>query len=407
MRSFRALFVSAVALSALLFTATPAEAETAAPAPVVRSVAIASGGMGGIYFPTAGAICLSINRSHGQHGVLCNVQPSVGSVFNARQVNAGRVEMGIVQSDVLNHAWNGAAPFPAKLDRLRSVVTLFAEPVTLVTRRASGIKTVADLRGKRVNLGEKGSGQERTAMDILRVCGVGIDTLASAQRLQPASAVSAIATNELDAFFSVIGHPNERIWQLSEQSDIAIVPLGPACRQAMLKANPYYVQATVPAGMYRGVTTDVPTIGVQATLVTHVDIPEETIAAVTGQIVEKLYRFRRLHPDFDAPDPRSLFSGVVIPVHPGVFRYFKEKGVMEKSHFFDPGAHSIHLTLLRGMTGAKAEGIRLSASSPMWLTRIPVEVGAADDLEAGLTVRAMTVPAAEAGGPIHWIVRPD
>ncbi|MBF0142541.1 MAG: TAXI family TRAP transporter solute-binding subunit [Magnetococcales bacterium] len=378
--------------------------ETGQPQTPPREVVIASGGIGGVYFPTAGGICMVVNREQSRHGLLCNVQPSVGSVFNAFEVASGNAEFGIVQSDVLNLAWEGLFPFTKPQRSLRAVVTLFTEAVTLVASRNSGIHTLSDLKGKRVNLGEPGSGQEKTAAEILKSCSMPASSLRTIERLPPDQAISAMKKGELDAMFHVIGHPNERVWMLAEESDIVVVPLDETCMGTVLATHPDFVPTSVPGGTYRNIDQDVPTIGVRATLVVNANVPKEVVRDVTRSIIEKLYHFQRLHPEFDTPDPRALFQGVVVPVHPGVYEYLEEKEILEKGEPVGEVTPGMRLGLLPE-GGGEVVPLRLSESSPTRLSEIALAAGDGLEVDGGLMLGATFTAATAEGGVIHWLVQ--
>ena len=375
-----------------------------------RTVAltIGTGSIGGVYFPTGGAICLNVNRILSKiepQQPHCSVEPTVGSVYNISQLAGGELQLGIAQSDVVSKAWTGKSPFETPVKDLRSIISLYTETITLVARQDAGIKTLTDLKGKRINLGKRGSGTERTAQEIFGACGLGANDLAAVHNMGAERAAEALRTNNIDAFLYVVGHPNETIWNLSSNTKINFVELSGRCLDTMVVSNPYYVKALVPGELYQGDAVAVPTLGVKATLMTTADLPEELIYHVTRAVVEKLYRFRRLHPDFNSPNPKSLFEGLVAPLHLGAFRYFQEMRVLEfKNGSDDPGTITPELVM---QPSGQRQTLKLGRDGPFYLSKQAVAISRPDDQSEGVMLRSTVAAAASSGGVIFWLVTED
>ncbi len=402
----RILFLGVLLLAGGLFVANAVAAEPTADRAV--RLTIGTGSIGGVYFPTGGAICLTVNRQLSQvesQQPHCSVEPTVGSVFNISQLANGELQMGIAQSDVVNKAWKGKAPFETPVGDLRSIISLYTETITMVSRRDANIKTLADLKGKRVNLGKRGSGTERTAQEILGACGMGTSDLAAVHNMGSERAADALHDNQLDAFLYVAGHPNETIWNLASTTPIDFVELSGGCLDELVASNPHYMKAVVPGELYQGEMGAVPTLGVKATLMTTADLPEELIYHVTKAVVEKLYRFRRLRPDFNSPNPKSLFEGLVAPLHVGAFRYFQEMRVLEfKEGGDDPGGITPDLVLKPGERG---RSLKLGRDGPFYLSKRDVVINGPDDLSEGVVLGSTVAAAASRGGVIFWLVTQD
>ena len=369
---------------------------------------IGSGGVGGVYFPTGGAICLHVNQqlaSIESQQFHCSVEPTVGSVFNIMQLANDDHQMGIAQSDVVSSAWAGTPPFEAPVKELRSIVSLYTETITMVTRKEANIRTLSDIRGKRVNLGKPGSGTERTAKQIMGACGLEPKELAAVHDLDPVAAADALRQGKIDAFLYVVGHPNETIWNLAESTEIAFTELSGACLDDLVRANPHYVQTTVPGDLYRGSEEEVPTLGVKATLMTSTALPEDLVYHITKAVVEKLYRFRRIHPDFNSPNPKSLFEGLVAPLHLGAFRYFQEMRVLEiQNGNEDPGNVTPELVVEPGGAG---KALRLGRDGPYHLAQQNVTIGKPGDRNDGVILGSTVAAAASSGGVVFWLVADD
>ncbi|MEQ9245543.1 MAG: TAXI family TRAP transporter solute-binding subunit, partial [Nitratireductor sp.] len=241
-----------------------------------RDVSVCTGGVTGVYYPVGGAICRLMNQNRRETGIRCSVESTGGSVFNVNAIKGGDLEFGVVQSDVQYNANKGEANFAdtGAHEKLRSVFSLHAEPLTLVARKEAGIASFDDLKGKRVNIGNPGSGQ-RALMDLLIAeKGWTNSDFAVAAELAPAEQSSALCDNNIDAFAYTVGHPAGAIQEATTTCDSVIVPVEGEAVDKLVADNPYYFKATIPGGMYRGTDNDVSTFGVGATVVTSADVPD-------------------------------------------------------------------------------------------------------------------------------------
>lgn len=294
-----------------------------------RFVSVGTGGVTGVYYPVGGAICRLMNQNRRETGIRCSVESTGGSVFNVNAIKGGDLEFGVVQSDVQYNANKGEANFAdgGAHEKLRSVFSLHAEPLTLVARKEAGIASFDDLKGKRVNIGNPGSGQ-RALMDLLIAeKGWTNSDFAVAAELAPAEQSSALCDNNIDAFAYTVGHPAGAIQEATTTCDSVIVPVEGEAVEKLVADNPYYFKATIPGGMYRGTDNDVNTFGVGATVVTSADVPDDVVAAFVEAVFEDFDAFKALHPALANLTPESMVNqGNSAPMHPGAEAYYKEKG---------------------------------------------------------------------------------
>ena len=294
-----------------------------------RFVSVGTGGVTGVYYPVGGAICRLMNQDRREHGIRCSVESTGGSVFNVNAIKGGDLEFGVVQSDVQYNAFNGVANFAdgGAHEDLRSVFSLHPEPLTVVARADAGISTFDDLKGKRVNIGNPGSGQ-RALMDLLIAeKGWSNSDFALAAELAPAEQSSALCDNNIDAFTYTVGHPAGAIQEATTTCDSVIVPVEGEVVDKLVSDNPYYFKATIPGGMYRGNDKDVPTFGVGATVVTSADVADDVVYTFVKSVFENFDDFKGLHPALANLTPEQMVSqGNSAPLHPGAERYYKEKG---------------------------------------------------------------------------------
>jgi uncharacterized protein len=295
------------------------------------TIYIGTAGVTGVYYPAGGAICRVVNRNRSQSGVHCVMESTEGSIANIEALRAGELDMAIVQSDWQFHAYEGDGPFAgAGPDRdLRAVLSLHAEPFTLVAREDSGIRTVADLRGKRVNIGNPGSGQRATTEALMATNGWAMADFAQVSELPSDQQAAALAGGRVDAIVFTVGHPSGEIYDATESTPARIVPIAGPTVDRLIASYPYYAKATIPGGVYRGNDRPIPTLGVRATLVTSADTPDDLVYLVVKSVFENLGEFKGLHPALANLDPQEMAkAALTAPLHPGAERYYREAGLL-------------------------------------------------------------------------------
>jgi uncharacterized protein len=315
---------SAIATIALLGNAATAQQQ--------NFVAIGTGGVTGVYYPAGGAICRLVNRGRAEHGIRCGVESTAGSVYNINALRSGELEFGVAQSDWQFHAYRGSSQFEDQgaFEDLRAVFSLHPEPFTVVARADAGIETFEDLRGKRVNVGNPGSGQRGTMDVVMEAVGWTMSDFQLTSELQAAEQSQALCDNNIDAMVYTVGHPSGSIQEATTACDAVLVEVWSDEVQALVEERPYYRQATIPGGMYRGNADDVTTFGVGATFVTSASVPDDVVYEVTKAIFEDLDQFRSLHPALADLDPSEMVAdGLSAPLHPGAERYFREAGLLD------------------------------------------------------------------------------
>jgi len=294
-------------------------------------VTIGTGGVTGVYYPTGGAICRLVNKGKSEHGIRCSVESTGGSVYNLNAIAAGELDMGVAQSDWQYHAYNGTDKFKEKGPNkdLRAVFSVHPEPFTVVARADSGVKNFQDLKGKRVNVGNPGSGQRGTMEVLMDALGWQMSDFKLAAELKPAEQSQALCDNKIDAFVYTVGHPNGSIKEATTSCDAVIVNVAGPEVDMLVADNPYYRIATIPGGMYRGSDEDVQTFGVGATFVSSATVPEDVIYVVVKSVFENFDDFQKLHPAFGVLKKEEMVKdGLSAPLHDGAAKYFKEVGLI-------------------------------------------------------------------------------
>ncbi|MDF1720608.1 MAG: TAXI family TRAP transporter solute-binding subunit [Minwuia sp.] len=313
-----------MAAAAVSMCATAAMAEE-------KFVTVGTGGQTGVYYVVGQSICKLVNRDTKTTNLKCTAPSTGGSIANINAIKGGDMDMGVAQSDWQFHGLNGTSKFSESgaFPEMRAVFSVHPEPFTVIARADSGIKSFDDLKGKRVNIGNPGSGQRGTMEVIMGAKGWTLDDFALASELKSAEQSQALCDNKVDAIIFTVGHPNGSIQEATTSCEAIIVPVtGPAIDK-LVNENPYYSAASIPGGMYKGSDADVTTFGVRATFVSSTNTDPDTIYAVVKAVMDNFDRFKRLHPAFANLDMKEMVTaGNSAPVHEGAARYYKEKGLM-------------------------------------------------------------------------------
>ena len=310
------------------------EAETTqaeAAAPTVTYVTIGTGGVSGVYYPTGGAISQIVNAKRKQYHLRATVESTPGSVYNVNAVMAGDLQFGIVQSDRQFQAYNGTADWrDAPQKELRAVFSIHPETVSLVAAVDTGIERVIDLKGKRVNIGNPGSGHRGNALHLLEAVDIHYETDLQALGIKAAQAPAMLQNGSIDAFFYTVGHPNGSVKEaVTGPRKVRFVPVEKAVVEALVAKFPYYAPATIPIAPYPGIANeaDVPSFGVKATLVTSAGVANEVVYAVTKEVFENFAEFKKLHPAFRSLTKEGMLQGLSAPLHDGAMKYYREVGL--------------------------------------------------------------------------------
>lgn len=292
-------------------------------------ITIGTGGVTGVYYPTGGAICRLVNANRAETGLRCSVESTGGSVYNTRTIRQGELDFGVVQSDVQAAAIEGTGAFvdDGAFEGLRALFSIHPEPMHLMARADSGIETVADLAGHRVNIANPGSGTRVLAETLMKYEGLTVDDLSLAAELASAEQASALCDGNIDATIWAAGLPNGSTQEATSSCDVNLIPLEGEAIDTLLAENPAYAAATIPGGMYAGNPDDIPSWGPRATFVTSTDTPDEVVYAVVSAVFENFDNFKRLHPAFaNLSEEEMISAGLTAELHPGALKYYQERG---------------------------------------------------------------------------------
>jgi TRAP transporter TAXI family solute receptor len=327
------IIIAGLVLAATFGFAGGKAEETAAPVEAQRAfVTIGTGGVTGVYYPAGGAISRVVNKKYDEYKLKVTVESTGGSVFNINAVLSGDLEFGIAQSDRQYQAYKGEAEWKdrgAQTD-LRSVFALHSEAVTLLAADDAGISTIFDLKGKRVNIGEPGSGNRGNAIDALASAGLDWEKDLVAEGIKPVESAKLLLDGRIDAYFYTVGHPNGSFMEATAGTrKVHFVPIESV--DELIRRYPFYAKTVIPVALYPNATNtrDVPTYGVKATLVTSAKVPERVVYIVTKELFENLEEFKGLHPAFGALTKENMLEGNSAPYHDGALKYYREVGLMK------------------------------------------------------------------------------
>ncbi len=291
-------------------------------------VVVATGAKTGVYYPVGRAICrMAIEGS----GVDCRAVSSDGSVVNLLALQKGRVQMAIAQSDWHYHSYTGTSKFRnvGKNEDLRSVFSLHTEPFTVIARADSQIHSFSDLTGKRVNVGVPGSGHRGTMEVAMAIMGWKGNVFSKATELPSQNAADDFCHDQLDALVLTLGHPSSLVSDLAKKCKGQLVNVTNDLINAYVKNRPYYRAVRIPSGTYKGMTRDVRTFGLSATLVASTQVPDRVVHDIVKSIFEDFKKFRNTHRALQGLDEREMMTeALTAPLHPGAVSYYKSKGWM-------------------------------------------------------------------------------
>jgi TRAP transporter TAXI family solute receptor len=294
-----------------------------------RTLVIGAGEVTGFYYPAAGALCRVFNKEH-PRGASCAVAPSSGSAANVAALRSGEVDFAILQSRAAVQAANGADAFKdaGPMADLRAVMSLHGEAVAVLARQGAGIESLADLKGKRVNLGRPGSFQRAMAEMVLDAAGLSEGDLAPAVELDLTEEATALCEGNIDAAFFAGVHPMPEASSAVDECNATLVPVKAKTMDAYLKRNPWMSRATIRRGTYDGVNDDVPSLQIKAVLATTTRVPAEDVYDLLKAVHANFPALTRLHPVLKAlGKAETAKDGIAVKLHDGAEKFYGEAGL--------------------------------------------------------------------------------
>jgi TRAP transporter TAXI family solute receptor len=290
-------------------------------------VNVLTGGTSGVYYPLGVALANVIGKA--MPDVKTSVQSTKASVENLNLLQAGRGEIAFTLGDSLSDAWKGneEAGFKAPLKKLRGIAAIYPNYIQIVARADAGIKTIADLKGKKISVGAPKSGTELNARAILGAAGITYKDFAKVEYLPFGESVELMKNRQLDVTLQSAGLGVSSLRDLATSVDIVVVAIPPDVVKKV--GDPAYIDATIPANTYKGQTTDVPTAAVQNFLVTHEGVPTDVVYGMTKALWTNLDQLVAAHAAAKAIVLKNALHGMPVPLHPGAEKYYKEVGLIK------------------------------------------------------------------------------
>ena len=287
-----------------------------------KFINIATGGTAGTYYPIGGAMAEILNKAI--PGMNASAQSTGATVANINMLKEGSVDLAIVQNDITYYAVNGTEMFKdKKVENLRGIASLYPETCQIVTLESTGIKSVADLKGKRVAVGAAGSGAEANARQILEAYGITYDDI-DEQYLSFGEAASALKDGNVDAAFVTAGFPTAAVQDITSQNKVRLLPIEADKADALIAKYPFYTKTTIPAGTYAGFDEAVPGISVMAMLVATDKVDEALGYDITKALFDNLDKLQAAHSAAKQITKESAKDGMSIGLNAGAERYYKE-----------------------------------------------------------------------------------
>lgn len=316
-----------LAFAILACLAYPAAASQEA---MTKFLTLGTASESGVFHPVGTRLCEVINHNRMADLVRCIAYTSGGSVYNIHAMLSTELDLAISRSDLAFQAYNGEGAFasagPAR--ELRVIASLYGMPVTVIARRDAGVKTIEDIRGKRLNLGNRGSGQRTIAEMLLKSLGLGTGDFAATTELTTSAMGKAFCEGKIDVMLEALGNPAAFYKRAIEECDGVIVPISTPVLENILKSQPRLGRLEIPGGIYRGFDDPIPSFGFTAVLLTSTRIDDEAIYRVTRSLFSRLPEFRQSHPVLERLKTLNMVrDGITIPFHPGSLRYLASQGM--------------------------------------------------------------------------------
>ena len=307
------------ALAFALFTGCSGETK--------KNYILATGGTSGTYYPFGGAIANVWNTKLENMNV--TAQATGASAENLRLINKGEAEFAIVQNDVMDYAYNGTDLFAGeKLSNIMTIGTMYPEVVQIAVSKASGIKSVADFKGKRISVGAAGSGVEFNAKQIMEGYGLTFDDIKKSN-LSFKESADGIQNGTLDGCFITAGVPNAALQELAFTAGLTLIPVDGAAADKICAKYGYYTKTIIPGGTYKGTDEDVGALAIMATLAVSSKLDEQTVYEMTKALFSNLTELGNGHAKGKEVSAKTAITGVSVPFHPGAIKYYKEIGLMK------------------------------------------------------------------------------
>jgi uncharacterized protein len=336
MRNLIMVVLTPLAIAGALMPHAVAQSSATTTASIDRpkGIAIGTGGPLGVYFVVGNALCRIAQRDNAVRldspdpTLGCAAASTGGSAPNVELLRSGVMEFGIIQSDVMFHAARGSGRFAGKkMEKLRSIFSLHAEPFQFLVARGLGIAGIADLKSRKVNIGPQDSAQNAIMNELFAIHKLEAKSFAQITQLAPAEQFQGFCTGDIEAIGMLIGFPNGAYASAMKNCGGELVDVMSEPVQALLAGTPYYASTTIPQSAYPTMDRATVTFGVLAVVGTTSDVPTDTVYRFVRAIFERLEDLKAMHPALAELEPRRMINdGITVPLHAGAEKYYRERG---------------------------------------------------------------------------------
>ena len=298
-----------------------------------KLLALGTSSPSGVYSPVGKGICKLVNEGRLDHGVRCNAYNTGGSVYNVLAIVSGELDVAITRSDLVVRSHEGSAPFDTfgKIPQIRFITALYDNPVAVIAKADSDIKTFDDFLGQRINIGNMGSGKRSVSDMLFEITKWKHDDFSTVLELGTSKMGKAFCKGEVDILINAMGMPDPFYDNLVNDCGAVFLDIPQSIMGKVLQQGPYFVETKIPAGLYESNPKDIRTFGNKAVLITSSRVHEDTIYLLTKAIFDDLERFNKIHPALTTSTPASMLRGAIdVPIHPGAARYYKENEELKR-----------------------------------------------------------------------------
>ncbi|MGB5867491.1 MAG: TAXI family TRAP transporter solute-binding subunit [Arcobacteraceae bacterium] len=289
-------------------------------------ITLGTGEENGTYYPVGLSMCKFLNTY--QKKFRCSAESTHGAIANTKAVLNQKFNFGISQSDTIYHAIHKEMNFK-EIDssNLRSVIVIYTELLTFIVNQKSNIKSIYDIKNKRINIGSPNSGSELTTLEILNEFNIKKTDLAVASSLDATDTVDALKDDLIDGYFFMVGHPTQNIKDAIESANTTIIPIQGNTIDNLVQEKTYFTKSSIDANLYNGIDKSIPTVGTQSVIITNANVSEELVYNFVKVILENFDEFKASHRVYNNLTKESLFEGLVAPSHKGVIKYLRENNI--------------------------------------------------------------------------------
>jgi len=286
-------------------------------------ITLGTGEENGTYYPVGLSMCKFINQQ--QKEIKCSVESTYGAIYNINAVLNQEFNFGISQSDTIYHAINNEMNFvDVKTKKLRSIISIYPELLTFIVNQKSNIKTIKEIKDKRINIGSPYSGSELSTLEVLKKYNIQRSDLSLASSLDAMDTADALRDNKIDGYFFMVGHPTQNIKDAIESLAISIIPIRGKEIDDLINEKNYFTKSFIDATLYDEIDKSIETIGTKSVIVSSADVSEELVYKFVKIIMDNFEEFKKSHQVYKNLSKKSLLEGLVAPQHKGAMKYFIE-----------------------------------------------------------------------------------